>query len=100
MTFNRHPLALGVLSPCSEDLHQSSREQCDIQAGFVLRGWRLVACRLQCETLRLDVDPEKVAASGVLMCGTQVITDLKEDVRRQEQVISYIILNALFRPRV
>ena len=31
---------------------------------------------LTCEILRLELDPDQVAASGILMCGTNVIKDL------------------------
>ena len=50
-----------------------------VACGFGLRvcGWSPITW--QHETLRLDLEPGQVAASGTLMCGTGVITDLKKD---------------------
>ena len=49
------------------------------------------------ETLRLELDPVQVAESGILMCGTTTITDLKKDLARGHKIVQteYIILGAL-----
>ena len=37
------------------------------------------------------MDPDQVMANGTLMCGTEVITDLKKDLQQQEHHLLFLM---------